>query len=468
MDRIVGRWGARAVKTAKQASAAKHNSAPLYDAEFVDTKNFRAAAFSPRTLATRWCHLRQIAKALRKAGKAPAESKMRKVLVKSFDTEGIGIATQFLLEKRIKTAPAYLKTWKNFAKREFSPANHLLEQLELGVRALRRQIGNLSVQQAPEFRLKQMQADLGKDKASPLVKGGPIYQRSTAVVSSVFMLRGISARSMLLEQLEVNEDEKTVSLELRKRKGVVDAKPHHVVLGCICEWTAVCPYCVTHQYLKRRRLFAGKYLFINGGGGPVSRTGLLNTYKNFTEYACSQVPRPHSSRVTGAREWVRLGVSLETTASIGAWTDVKTLKYYVGAAVMSMRVKKELAGSRSDTTSLEAKINDLSMKVTALGANRQSGVEARTCGSGRRHLSGAGEPSDNNVSQILPMVRVGRRPWRWHQIRSAEGAADRWVTECGEGMNMATMSLKTWSSRTEGDPFRDKCSKKVANKLAVI
>ena len=39
-----------------------------------------------------------------------------------------------------------------------------------------------------------------------------------------------------------------------------------------------------------------------------------------------------------------MGLSLETTASIGAWSDIKTLKHYIGAAVMTRRIHQELVG----------------------------------------------------------------------------------------------------------------------------
>ena len=52
---------------------------------------------------------------------------------------------------------------------------------------------------------------------------------------------------------------------------------------------------------------------------------------------------------------------LETTASIGARSDTKTLKHYIGAAVMTMRLKKELVGYGPST--LENLVKDLMSKM---------------------------------------------------------------------------------------------------------
>ena len=314
--------------------------------------------------------------------------------------------------------------------------------------ALRRQSGNVAVRQAPELKLKEMHDNLFFDRQLPPVSGGPIYSTTTTVLCCLLMLRGISARSMLKEQLTLDRQEKTVNLELRKRKGVIDAKPHHIVLSCICKWTNICPYCVAENYMEKRAQFGGRYLFINLQQGPVSRTAYSNTFKVWAKYTDGVVPRPHSCRVTGARHWIRLGLSLDTTASIGAWADIKTLKYYVGAAVMTMRVNKELAGSQVPTVELENLVKDLAKKIDKFQEHRS-------------RPSGAGSV----LRQQVAMVRVDRRPFRWHHIKCADGPAERWSTECGEIMNLVTMTLKQWQEWPAEEPVCHKCSKKAAKNV---
>ena len=169
------------------------------------------------------------------------------------------------------------------------------------------------------------------------------------------------------------------------------------------------------------------------------------------EKRCSKgsVPKPHSARISGARYWTRMGLSLETTASIGAWSDAKTLKHYIGAAVMTMRIKKELAGSGAAT--LEIFDKDL--------MNKMDEQEARTLRYGQRHRSGAGEPCTSDIPRLLSIVLVARRPKRWHQIKPTEGPASRWSTSCGEALILQTMTIGAWSERPVDEPICTKCLK---------
>ena len=109
--------------------------------------------------------------------------KTKDAALKCYSIKGIDIVTKALMKKKIRTGGAYLRTWKNFMSRvETSPA-HIVQHLELGVRAPKRQLGKLPVRQAPEIDMIRMFKDLGNSPEEPWVKGGPIHPLWTVLLS---------------------------------------------------------------------------------------------------------------------------------------------------------------------------------------------------------------------------------------------------------------------------------------------
>ena len=208
-----------------------------------------AAAYSPRTLVTRRSHLRQITMALKRAGAIPRSMKIQDAALKCCSIKGIDIVTRALMKNKIKTGGAYLRTWKNFMARVETPPAHIVQHLELGVRALKRQLANQPVRQAPELDLIRMYKDIAIDEkwessATPLVSAGPIHPLWAVLVCSVFMLRSTNVSSLKLEQLQVDVKARVDVLELRCRKNAIDSRPHHVMLSSTCGMAPVCPYCL--------------------------------------------------------------------------------------------------------------------------------------------------------------------------------------------------------------------------------
>ena len=163
------------------------------------------------------------------------------------------------------------------------------------------------------------------------------------------MLRGIAARSLLTLQLQLDVKEKQVMLELRRRKTCQEGTPFRIPLGCLCHWTQACPYCSCRLFLKKRKSLGGKFLFVNRFGGPVTARGLARTFAalsdKFLRHKGAEA-RPHSARLSGARFWLRPGASLDTTATIGCWSDIRTLKSYAGSEVLAQRLGDELQRKR--------------------------------------------------------------------------------------------------------------------------
>jgi len=396
----------------------------------------------------------------------------------------------------VKTGGVYLKNWQAFVKKRKTVQPFLEAQVEVAARAVRRQLALVPVRQAPELDLVRMATDLPGAAAAPLVPGGPRRTLLTVVLSGLFMLRSISLRTLLKSQVEVNEEERLVKISLRKRKGTVDARPHLINLVCCCGLAPLCPYCLTKLLKDKRTEEPGTLFFVNAKNKAISREALRQTYARLGMYAASgHTPLPHSGRISGARLWTRLGLTLETTAAIGGWADIKTLKYYVGAAILTRRMRRELgAEGREDakTSQLRLLVEKLNEKVDKLmvpltevaraggaewwpGESRQTADKllvlmeklARTWG-GR---SGTGEPRQNaeqdpadEIRRSVSIVREDRRPRRWHEVSLAVGPVSGWTTACGEHMNLTTMSLCPWSSRTSQDPLCAKCARNKAKK----
>ena len=74
--------------------------------------------------------------------------------------------------------------------------------------------------------------------------------------------------------------------------------------------------------------------------------------------------------------------------------------------------------------------------------------------------------NDIDVRHFIAMVRVKRRPWRWHHVKGTEGPAEHWSSECGKLMNLSTMTLKSWEHRQAEEPVCRKCERKMAKKAA--
>ena len=113
--------------------------------------------------------------------------KTKDAVLKCFSIKCIDIVTKALMKTKIKTGGAYLRTWKNFMARVDTPPAHVVQHLELGVRALKRQLGRLPAQQAPEIDMIGMNKGLGNCTEEPWVKGGPIHPHWTVLLSSISM-----------------------------------------------------------------------------------------------------------------------------------------------------------------------------------------------------------------------------------------------------------------------------------------
>ena len=151
--------------------------------------------------------------------------KIKDAALRCFNEKVIDIVTKALMTKKIKTGGAYLRTWKNLTSKEETPPAHIIQQLELGARALKRQLGSLPVRQAPEIDMIRMFHDLGNSPEEPWVKGGPIHPLWTVFLSCIFMLRSIAASSIFIEQITIDKSARVVELERRISKKAIDGKP---------------------------------------------------------------------------------------------------------------------------------------------------------------------------------------------------------------------------------------------------
>ena len=67
----------------------------------------------------------------------------------------------------------------------------------------------------------------------PWVQGGPLWPMMMLACMCIFMLRGISACSLLREQVQVYEEEKLIIVTLLKRKTCQEGD-RNVACACVC------------------------------------------------------------------------------------------------------------------------------------------------------------------------------------------------------------------------------------------
>ena len=84
-------------------------STDVYGSEKDHSNDIGAAAFSPRTLATRRLHLRQITVALKKAGAIPMSMKIKDAALRCFNQNCINRVTKALMKKDDKDGRSLLE-----------------------------------------------------------------------------------------------------------------------------------------------------------------------------------------------------------------------------------------------------------------------------------------------------------------------------------------------------------------------
>ena len=225
-----------------------------------------------------------------------------------------------LMKKNIKTSPEYLQTWKNFVSRITKPSHIILKYHELGAQFLKRSRVPASLKQTPELKAEDMAN--AEHQQEPFVPGGPMWPVLMMVIMCIFMLRGISACSLLIEQVEILTDEKTIIVALLKRKNCQEGCPWQFPLRCVCGWTAACPFCPGQTFwIARGAVGGGKYVFVSRALKPISGRALASTFRALSPEFLRQrkplkegpdflvgqgtggtmAPRPHSARVSGSR-----------------------------------------------------------------------------------------------------------------------------------------------------------------------
>ena len=401
----------------------------------------------------------QISKGLQKGG-VKNHGSLLSMLQRNFTPQGIEVAARYLAEKRIQTAPVYLRTWRNLMLRTMTPTSLALEHVDLAVRSLQRKQATTVIKQAPELRLECMARDLATADMQPVLSGGALWPLWMLVLSCLLMLRGISARSLLLEQVKINNEFRQLEVEMRQRKNRHDGRAHDVVLICTCGRTTICAFCLMSKYLELRSCRPGRHVFINNDAKAVSRTAHAKMCQRMVAFAKNEgaTPRPHSCRITGSRYWVRMGLSLQTVAVIGCWSNLEVLKHYVGAALLSRRMKRELEDEAGRSGFKSANNLDEIMKEVL---ERLSNVKEMIVRQEKKRESEGARVVERepDVSAILAIVRCDRQPMRWHRIKCTSGSITGWSTFCGELFNVQTMSVRPWAKQNVNDPICSKCKK---------
>ena len=141
-----------------------------------------------------------------------------------------------------------------------------------------------------------------------------------------------------------------------------------------------------------------------------------------------------------SRYWVRRGASLETVAAVGSWSDLKTLRHYVGTEALASKMLMEL--KHEDAT---GRMSELMEQVISEMASWK-----------------AAQVPQAAVSQAtdgLTMVML-KKPHRWHLPREASGPITKWRICGGESFNPSTMTVQLVSSKPLHQPWYMRCGAK--------
>lgn len=118
-------------------------------------------------------------------------------------------------------------------------------------------------------------------------------------------------------------------------------------------------------------------------------------------------------------------------AAIGAWNDLKVLRHYVGAEVLSSRLLADIR--QNDSEGMCALMQEV---ITQLKL--------------RKAVSA---PSTHGELGFYTL----HRPHKWHVVRSSGKQVTRWLSACGDHFNPVTMTIGSLAAKPPDDLWCTKC-----------
>ena len=399
--------------------------------------------FSKRTLATRRSHLRIIVNILKKEFGITFAKSDEEVLRECYNSAGLKVAAAELMRRKIKTGANYLSSWKSLVCRMKMIDTTTAQLAKDYAKAFGKMPTRTKIGQAPELSVAKIFEK--RDREGAIVSGGPRWPFLSTLVMIFFMLRGLAWRSLQMEQMMVPAEKGNVVLTILTRKSNQEGTPKEVPLPCICRSGNICPSCVTREYVQRRRRRGGKFLFVNEVGTSVSARGVRKHFEALGQMqGLARFARAHSARVSGARWWLRTGASTESISEIGDWSDVRTLKHYLGSLVMIQRLQKELNGSDTSQSWRTAWLIQRTVEAT-LDTMRPLRADSGVQTSVKTAVG-------NDEKGELAIVSRRGKVRSMHSIGCRVGPLETWKTRCGEWFNFETMTLQNVSEIANGAP----------------
>merc|ERR1719223_2147213 len=236
---------------------------------------FEESLVAPTTQGVRRSHLKTVTGILRyeypdqyNCGQAPT-----KILEHAAQSqEAVLRVGATLAERGISSAGNYFSSWSSVTA--FAPrAEHLRIRLQ---RRVGLKFGRKCRGQAADFELNKVLQHPDFLQCLPLKTGSPIYPRQTVGISTLLMMKGITARSLRRGQVKTYTIDASSVIELRIgfRKGR-DHNKDTRRLPLVCSCPHVCPHCLLKGFMLLRDARVGSiptgYLFCNLSAGPISK-----------------------------------------------------------------------------------------------------------------------------------------------------------------------------------------------------
>ena len=161
---------------------------------------------------------------------------------------------------------------------------------------------------------------------------------------------------------------------------------------CICSVAGVgstklpslsCPYRIIKDLLwvKDRDKCRSKILFSTDQGRPVTKSAMADTYNALGGFLPEGI-RPkkdcysgHTSRVSGARHYARLGLTIPQICYIGRWRSEAMAKRYIGDAVIDEMAKnRSMASTACNRSPMAASSSRSPLSLLGSMSQKTSGL----------------------------------------------------------------------------------------------
>ena len=144
-----------------------------------------------------------------------------------------------------------------------------------------------------------------------------------------WMMREIEIADLTLENVNFNFRDKTVSLTWDTSKTDPEARTISRMLQCLCGQEGCdirCPYDNLKEIVKMAKTFAGdgiQHICLDIDGNPATKNQVLNSWRQLFGKKVSG----HSTRRSGALQYIRKGWSVSQVAFLGRWRSNIILQY---------------------------------------------------------------------------------------------------------------------------------------------